>query len=68
MTALPHHSTAWRTEALLVGHRPQRLPGAAFRVANRSVAFTKRGQYGDRQTFEPALPVGRFFAPYRLRI
>lgn len=25
------------------------LTGAAFRVANRSVAFTERGQYGDRQ-------------------
>jgi hypothetical protein len=37
-------------------------------VADRSVAFTERGQQGDRKTFEPAFPVGAFLAQYRLGI
>jgi len=50
------------------GHRLQRLPGTPFRVADRPVAFTERGQHIDRQTLEPSFPVGPFFAQYRLGI
>jgi len=32
------------------------------------MAFTKRGQHRDRQTFEPAFPIGAFFMQYRLSI
>jgi hypothetical protein len=52
--------------ALVVGHCPQRLPCPPLRVADRGVAFTERGQHRDRQTFEPAFPVGTFLAQYRL--
>jgi hypothetical protein len=31
-----------------------RLPGTPFRVADRPVAFTERGQHIDRQTLEPS--------------
>jgi hypothetical protein len=55
-------------QALVLGHHLQRLPGAPFCVADRCVAFTECGQHGDRQTLEPALPVGPLFAQYRLGI
>jgi hypothetical protein len=55
-------------QTFLLGHRPQRLPSAPLSVPDESIAFTKRGQHGDRQTFEPAFPVGTFFAQYRLGI
>jgi hypothetical protein len=45
-------------QTLVVGHRPQRLPSALLSVADESIAFTKRGQHHDRQSFEPAFPVG----------
>jgi hypothetical protein len=41
-------------------------PRRASPFADRSVAFTERGQHRDRQTFEPAFPVGTFLAQYRL--
>jgi hypothetical protein len=66
---LPHQSGASHTDKpLVVGHRPQRLPSALLSVADESIAFTKRGQHRDRQSFEPAFPVGPFFAQYRLGI
>ena len=37
-------------------------PGAPFRVADRGVAFTQRGQHGDCQTLQPAVPDGPLFA------
>ena len=37
-------------------------------VPDESIAVTKRGQRGDRQSFEPAFPVGPFFPQYRLGI
>ena len=41
-------------KTLLLGHRAQRLPSAPLSVPDQSIAFTKRGQHRDRQTFEPA--------------
>jgi hypothetical protein len=55
-------------QALLVGHRPQSLPSPPLSVPDESVAFTERGQHCDRQSFEPAFPVGTFFTQYRLGI
>ena len=43
-------------QSLIVGHCPQCLPGAPLRVADRPVAFTKCGQYLDRQSLKPTLP------------
>jgi hypothetical protein len=43
-----------------IGHRPQRLPSAQLSVPHESIAFSKRGQHRDRQSFEPAFPVGPF--------
>jgi len=37
-------------QTLLVGHRPQGLPGAPLSVPDESIAFTERGQHGDRQS------------------
>jgi hypothetical protein len=48
-------------QALVVSHRPQRLPSAPLSVPNQSITFTKRGQHRDRESFEPAFPVGTFF-------
>jgi hypothetical protein len=47
-------------QTLIVGHRPQRLPSAQLSVPHESIAFSKRGQHRDRQSFEPAFPVGPF--------
>jgi hypothetical protein len=47
-------------QSLILGHCPQRLPGAPFSVPDESIAFTERGQHSDRQAFEPAFPVGTF--------
>ena len=55
-------------QTLILGHRPQRLPSAPLSVPDQSIAFTERGQHRDRQSFEPAFPVGSFFAQYRLGI
>jgi len=55
-------------QTLMVGHRPQSLPGAPLSAPDESITFTKRGQHGDRQPFESAFPVGPFFAQYRLGI
>ena len=52
-------------KALVVGHRPQSLPSAPLRVPDESIAFAERGQHRDRQTFEPAFPLGAFFAQDR---
>jgi hypothetical protein len=65
--AAPVDRLAYR-KPLLVGHRPQRLPGAPLSVPDESIAFTERGQHRDRQTFEPVFPVGPFFAQSRLGI
>jgi hypothetical protein len=46
--------------------RPQRMSSAMLSSPDESVAFTEYA--GDRQSFEPALPVSRFFAQYRLGI
>jgi hypothetical protein len=57
-----------RQQALLVGHRQQRLPNAPFSVPDHRIAFSKCGQHGDRQPLESACPVGAFFAPNRLSL
>jgi hypothetical protein len=44
------------------------LPGAPLSVPNKSIAFSKRGQHRDRQSFEPAFLIGPFSAQYRLGI
>ena len=54
-------------ETLIAGHCPQRLPSTLLSAPNESIAFTQRGQHRNRQTFEPAFPVGPFFIQYRLR-
>jgi hypothetical protein len=33
-----------------------------------SIAFSKRGEHRDRQSFEPAFPVGSFLMQYRLGV
>jgi hypothetical protein len=56
-------------QTLVVGHRQQRAAaGAPLRVPDCSVAFTERSQHRDRQSFEPAFPVGPFFPEDRLGI
>jgi hypothetical protein len=55
-------------QTLVLGHCPQRLRRAQLSRPDESIAFTKRCQHGDRQDFEPAFPVGTFFAQYRLGI
>jgi len=42
------------------------MSSAMLSSPDESVAFTEYA--GDRQSFEPALPVGPFFAQYRLGI
>jgi hypothetical protein len=70
---LSHRDAAAKTDRLtqrqthIVGHRPQRLPGAPLNP-DESIAFTKRGQRNDRQIFELAFPIGPFFAQYRLGV
>ena len=54
-------------KTLIAGHCPQRLPSTLLSAPNESIAFTQRGQHRNRQTFEPAFPVGPFFIQYRLR-
>jgi hypothetical protein len=44
------------------------LPSAPLSVPDHSITLSKRGQHGDRQALKPALPVGTFFAQYRLRV
>jgi hypothetical protein len=44
------------------------LPSALLSVPDESIAFTERGQHRDRQTLEPAFPVGAFLAQDRLGI
>jgi hypothetical protein len=44
------------------------LPAAPPSVADQSIPFTKRGQHSERQSFERAFPVGRFFAQYRVGV
>ena len=41
-----------RQQALLVGHRQQRLPNAPSSVPDHRIAFSKYGQRGDRQPLE----------------
>jgi len=55
-------------KTLVIGHPPQRLTSAPLSVPDEGIAFTKRGQHRDRQSFEPAFAVGTFFAQYRLGI
>ena len=55
-------------QTLAVGHGPQSLPGPPLSIPDQSIAFTECGQHRDRQSFEPAFPVGPFFAQYRLGI
>jgi hypothetical protein len=55
-------------QTLIVGHRSQRLPSAPLSVPDESIAFSKRREHCDRQSFEPAFPVDTFFAQYRLGI
>jgi hypothetical protein len=55
---MPHQRPPFAATGLLDGHRLQRLPGAAFSVADRGVAFTECGQHLDRQTVETAILVG----------
>ena len=58
----PHRQT------LILSHRPQRLPSPPLSIPNQSITFTECGQHRDRQSFEPAFPVGPFFTQYRLGI
>jgi hypothetical protein len=44
------------------------LPSAPLSVPDESIAFSKRREHCDRQSFEPAFPVDTFFAQYRLGI
>jgi uncharacterized protein (DUF2141 family) len=46
----------------------QGLPIAPLGLPEESIAFSKHGQHRDRQSFEPAFPVGAFFVQYRLGI
>jgi hypothetical protein len=62
----PHQRPPFAATGLLDGHRLQRLPGAAFSVADRGVAFTECGQHLDRQTVETAILVGPPFTQYCL--
>jgi hypothetical protein len=66
---MPHHSTASRTDipspSVIVRSAS---PSAPFRVTDRPVTFTERGQRLDRQAFEPAFPIGPFFTQDRLGI
>jgi hypothetical protein len=55
-------------KTLIIGHRPQRLASAPLSVPDEGIAFAKRGQHRDCQSFEPAFSVGSFFAQYRLGI
>ena len=55
-------------KTLIIGHPSQRLPSAPLSVPDQSIAFTERGQHRDRQTLEPAFPVGTFFAQEGLGI
>jgi hypothetical protein len=55
-------------KTLVAGHCPQRLPSAQLSIPDQSIPFTECGKHRDRQTFEPAFPVGPFFTYYRLRI
>jgi hypothetical protein len=41
---------------------------APLSVPDEGIAFTECGQHRDRQSFEPAFPVGPFFTPRRLGI
>jgi hypothetical protein len=63
VTPLPHQSTASRSD-----HRPQSLPSPPLSVPDQSIAFTQRGQHRDRQSLEPAFPVGPFLTQYRLGV
>jgi hypothetical protein len=65
--AAPVDSFPYR-QTLVVSHRPQRLASPPLSIPDQSIAFTKCGQHRDRQSFEPAFPVGPFFTQYRLRI
>jgi hypothetical protein len=58
----PHRQT------LILGHRPQCLPGTPLSIPDQSIAFTECGQHRDRQSFEPTFPVGPLFTQYRLSI
>jgi hypothetical protein len=55
-------------QILIVSHCPQRLPSAPLSIPDQSIAFAKRGQHSNRQSFEPTYPVGPFFTQYRLGI
>jgi hypothetical protein len=60
---LPHHSTASQTDrpsssVIVCSACPARL--SAWRT--RASRSPERGQHSDCQTFEPAFPVGPFFA------
>jgi hypothetical protein len=41
------------------------LPSAPLSVPHESISFTECGQHSDRQTFEPAFPVGTLLAQDR---
>jgi hypothetical protein len=68
VTPLPHQSTASRTDKSSPPSSSQSLPSPLLSVPDESIAFSKRGQRGDRQSFEPAFPVGPFFPQYLLGI
>jgi hypothetical protein len=48
-------------QTLVVSHRPQGLSSPPLSIPDQSIAFTECGQHRDRQSFEPAFPVGPFF-------
>jgi len=63
---LPHRSTASRTDMPSLSIITSSASPAPLSVTNGSVAFTERGQHGDRQALNPTVSVGAFFAPYGL--
>jgi hypothetical protein len=65
---LPHQSTASRFESPFSSVIARIACPARRSASDESIAFTKRGQHRDRQTFEPVFPVGPFFAQSRLGI
>jgi len=67
-TAAAPVDRAPQRQTLILRHRPQRLPSAPLRIPDQSIAFTECGQHVDRQSFEPAFPVGPFFTQRRLGI
>ena len=69
-TRLPHQSTTSRSDkpsSSSVIVRGAKLAQRAAQRPGREHRVQQRGQHRDRQSFQPAFPVGPFFAQCRLR-